>query len=316
MRSPTSAMVLLAVAALTALACTSDDPPDGAVPGPPSSSPTAEATATPTASPTPTPPAVASPNDELIPPPVICGIEVRTTQRTERERAARQCFLDAYQRGEAAQFYFTSLTREGDPVGTVFTTTAGGIDAFAISQDPGRSGQFAFACSRLEPTDDELVFTIADCTQSVAASSPDPDGSAPMQTPVLCGAEIVIHSMDHFNQQARRCFWDAFQIGAPARLFTTQFSTEGDPISEVLTVATNGSVAVYRDSRDNFGLIGRFTFACGQLIEADSPFVFTLSDCTEPAELDRLGAQRGDSPPDDKHLLVQWPTHGIDRTEG
>ena len=277
-----SALALLAAMLMVAVSCTSSGDPTASVPPPASTTPTAQATVPPDVA----PPAVESPNAVAMTAPTICGIEVRGFRRTERERAARECFLDAHERGEEAQFFFTGVTREGDPFGTVFMATAGGIDAFGISQDRfGMSGQFAFECSRVEPTDSDVVFSVADCTPSAAASSPDPETADPTHPPIVCGAEVVLHSSEHINEEARRCFHDAFQIEVPARLFSTWFTVEGDPISEVLTVTAGDGIAVYRDSRDGFGAMGRFTFRCDGLIGTDAPRVFELSGCTEPIEV-------------------------------
>lgn len=62
----------------------------------------------------------------------------------------------------------------------------------------------------------------------------------------LCGVEQTTHNSG-FDVAGRACFWNAYQARTPAEFITTQPSIEGDPITYVYRVTTDGRVVVFVD---------------------------------------------------------------------
>lgn len=207
----------------------------------------------------------------------FCGVEVTAFNRGETEPSARQCFLDAHNAGETAQLFLVEIRS-----GTVWTTQAGQVRALNASQDHQDSpSQVEWSCTTLEPTHDELVFRPISCTDPVAVPAPPGDVVPEDGSVLLCGAEAIVHSLRHRNEGARRCLHEAFEAGNPARLFSAQTTVEGDPVVKIYTVAADGVIEVFVDSRDNFGDSGLFTYRCATLASQEAPSVWSTADCSE-----------------------------------
>jgi hypothetical protein len=81
-----------------------------------------------------------------------CGIENATTQWGPWDTPARECFWNAYQQGQPAEFISTRLTTEGDPITTIYRVlSAGQIEVFMdTTRDRfGDQGWLRFDCKTL-----------------------------------------------------------------------------------------------------------------------------------------------------------------------
>jgi hypothetical protein len=102
-----------------------------------------------------------------------CGIENATTQNGPWNTAGRECFRNAYQQGQPAEFVSTRLTTEGDPITTIYRVlSAGKIEVFMdTTQDKyGAQGWLRFDCRTLASATsmaEGLDFGVDDsCTQT------------------------------------------------------------------------------------------------------------------------------------------------------
>jgi hypothetical protein len=209
----------------------------------------------------------------------ICGIEVIElgfAGRTIRDDA-RDCFLSAFERAHPAQIAVMRFSPEGDGVSRLLTVVPDGVEVIEAELAGFRaSGQNSYLCSEVEFVGDIEGFALAGCSDVA------------LPEVVFCGFELIVHSPDHFNLEARRCLLDAFERGMPARFITTAYSVEGAPSSMMLTIDPPGRVEVFEDSQDSLSsgpppAPRRFTFSCYALepLDPEQPAVFRLQACTD-----------------------------------
>jgi hypothetical protein len=77
-----------------------------------------------------------------------------------------------------------------------------------------------------------------------------------------CGQEARTQT-DGLNQEARRCFWDAYLANRPAEFISTRPTVEGDPITSIYRILAAGSIEVFVDQRqDRYSKGGWYRLAC------------------------------------------------------
>jgi hypothetical protein len=70
----------------------------------------------------------------------------------------------------------------------------------------------------------------------------------------FCGEEDVRLSGEGVDAEARTCFVDAWQAGEQAEFVSTYYTVEGDPITQVFRVVSEGRIQLFVDNtRARFG---------------------------------------------------------------
>lgn len=214
----------------------------------------------------------------------ICGVAVTAFEDGETDTAARECFFEAYKRAEAAQLFVVDTRFVANHIsGTVWTTVAGQLAVLTAEQEQSSSpSPFEWSCSALEATSDGTIFRATGCTDPAIVPVPAGDAATADGMILTCGAEVVVHSREHYNRDARHCFRDAFETGNSARFFSTKFTIEGGPITEIYTITADAEIDVFLDSRDGWGVYGIFAYRCTTLVPGDAPEVWRTAGCTDP----------------------------------
>lgn len=212
----------------------------------------------------------------------ICGIEL-TSSLPELGEGTGECFLDGHNRGAHRELFLVQLRSIGNFSeatinGSVFVTRDGELTLHVAGQLQGRTpSQSTINCDVVPASDREQVFDIEQCTPRTLG--PRTGTLTPDPATAICGAEVVVHSDDHFAANARRCLLDAFEAGTPARFYSMRLTTEGDPVTEVYSVTAPRELELLIDNRDAFGTPGVTLERCTQLLDADTALVWEPANC-------------------------------------
>lgn len=203
----------------------------------------------------------------------VCGVETTIRFGSGEIESARKCFIEAHQARLPAQFFVVNQDQLGsDVTGTAWVTFDGWVEIVTVSVPitPDRSGvpnESMLLCSRLEETDDGSVFRPKRCGDPTRIRRAPNDGPAT----ILCGVEVVINTEEHRNSAARSCFQDAWELGKPARFFSTMIGIEGGWFTEIYTTGIEEDIHIYEDTRDPMGRKGHLQFTCRELAPEPEP---------------------------------------------
>ena len=99
-----------------------------------------------------------------------------------------------------------------------------------------------------------------------------------------CGSEENVHGQG-YDPSIRDCFYEAFQICEPAKIYQKIYTIEGDPFETTAIIVGKENnrckVHVYVDSRDNFGFYGKYDMSCYnvQLDERNDRNFLIIDEC-------------------------------------
>lgn len=98
-----------------------------------------------------------------------------------------------------------------------------------------------------------LALTLGACSALRFSIRGTPTEVVDRSTLPACGYETTSQT-DGFNDDGRRCFWDAYVHGQPAEFISTRPSVEGDPITTIYRMLGSGHVEIFVDStKDRYG---------------------------------------------------------------
>lgn len=113
--------------------------------------------------------------------------------------------------------------------------------------------------------------------------------SPSIQTPTLsaqqpsCGRAVD----DAVSNDPRpdECLWQAYSTGKAAQAIVVQYTTEGDPITYTVNLASANQIDVNIQSLDRFGSNGSFAYSCHGLsrqpaVNLPGGFYLTATSCT------------------------------------
>jgi hypothetical protein len=90
------------------------------------------------------------------------------------------------------------------------------------------------------------------------------------------------------DPRPEECLWQAYSAGKAAQAIVVQYTTEGDPITYTVNVASANQIGVNIQSLDRFGSSGSFAYSCHGLsrqpaVNVLGGFYLTATDCTGPS---------------------------------